>query len=195
MYDDDFFEVSHSAAKKDDTRDNLLDIDVDSISEDLEHKPSIQLTQASSSSKSTDEQSVILVIGEKSLTTTPTKQEKKTVEEEFPPPPTSSAPLPSQSVIPNDDTSRDISEADDDDGPATGREEEEQPMEEKKIDRLTETLIRTFIDEAIDQGKEIEQLKQETSLTKEPSESTSGEDLSDEEQQKPSTPNQKDDFE
>lgn len=183
-----------------DSRENHPDLDVDSISEDLEHKPPMQHTQASTSSKSSDEQSVILVIAEKSLTTTPTKQEKKTVEDEFPPPPTSSVPLPSQSIILNDDTSRDISEAEDDEVTATataasGHEGAVQPMAAKKIDQFTETLIRTYIDEAIDQGKEIEQMKHDTSSTKEPSESTSGEDLSDEDQPKQSTLSQKDDFE
>ncbi len=71
--------------------------------------------------------------------------------------------------IESDETLHDISDDD------------EHIEQENKVDKLTETLIRTFIDEAIDQGKEIENKKTKISVTEEAKEWMSDEDLTDEE--------------
>ncbi|CAF4261258.1 unnamed protein product, partial [Rotaria sordida] len=86
--------------------------------------------------------------------------------------------------IESDDTSHDISEVD------QGNKRIEQ---ENKIDQLTEILVRTLIDEAIDQGKEIEKLKIKNSLTKEASEWIPVEDLASEENNKQISTNHEDD--
>ncbi|CAF1006900.1 unnamed protein product [Adineta steineri] len=85
--------------------------------------------------------------------------------------------------IETDDTSHDISEVDD------GNQYIEQ---QKKADILTETLIKVFIEEAIQQGKEIVYRKSQNSFTKEVSEWLSDEDLTDEENNNKQIPNNHD---
>lgn len=172
-YDEDFSDASHSPATP--TKQTALpkskidDIDVESIQEDLEEKPSLHDTNQSLSSKSSgDEQSEILVLVKKSASNTPRRQEDKTLEEEFPPPPPPVVLPPVQpttEVSYNDDTSHDVSEEEE--------EEQEQVNEkENKIDQLTDSFLRAFIDDAIDQGQKLKSLKkdnveQKLSLTQE----------------------------
>lgn len=164
-YDEDFSETSRSPVNTPTKKPVIDELDIESIHEELEDKPSVRDTNHSSTSKSSaDEQSAILVLGKSSATNTPRQQEEKTLEEDIPP---VSIPVPTK--IESDDTSHDVSE------------EDEQGT---KIDRLTETLIRTFIDEAIDQSKEIETTKLKTPVTKEASEWMSDEDLTDEDTNK-----------
>ncbi len=77
----------------------------------------------------------------------------------------------------NDDTSDDVSE------------DEEVNEQENKIDKLTDLFLRTFINEAIDQGKQIDRLKKENnqknnSLTQEAKEWIAEDDLTDEDNPK-----------
>ncbi len=171
-YDEDFSDVSHSPAtptKEPLPKTKIDEIDIESIQEDLEEKPSLHDTNQSLSSKSSaDEQSEILVLVKKSANTTPRRQDDKTFEDELPIPPP--VPLPEPKIdANNDDTSHDVSE------------DEEVNEQENKVDRLTDLFLRTFIDEAIDQGKEIENKKLKISITPEASEWMSDEDLTDEE--------------
>ena len=161
-YDEDFSDVSHSPTtptKEPLPKSKIEEIDIESIQEDLEDKPSVHDTNQSLSSKSSgDEQSEILVLVKKSASNTPRRQEDKTLEEEFPlpPPPLPSLPLVAQKSDSNnnDDTSHDWSE------------DEEVNEQENKAEKITEVFLRTFIDEAIDQGKEIERLKKENHQNK-----------------------------
>ncbi|CAF4463179.1 unnamed protein product [Rotaria sp. Silwood2] len=165
-YDEDFSETSHSRttpSKESLPKPNIDNIDIESIKEDLNDKQSLHDTNQSLSSKSSgDEQSEILVLVKKSANNTPRRQDDKTPNEEerfrspSPPlPPPVQVQQPTIDSYNNDDTSHDIS---DDDEP------NERFEQEHKIDKLTESLIRTFIDEAIGQGKQIERLKNETNL-------------------------------
>ncbi len=134
--------------------------------EDLEDKQSLHNTNQGLSSKSSgDEQSEILVLVKKSANNTPRRQDDKSLEEEFliplplplplpptPPLPPVLTPEPKIELNNNDDTSHDVSE----------EEEEEVNEKENKIDKLTDLFLRTFIDEAINQGTEIKRLKKET---------------------------------
>ncbi len=166
-YDEDFSEVSRSPIDTP-TKPPIDNLDIESIHEDIDEKPSIHDTNQSLTSKSSaDEQSEILVLGKKSVNNTP-RQEDKTLEEEIPPPPTPTPPM----LIQSDDTSHDISEEDD------------RTEQANKIEQLTETLIRTFIDEAIDHGKDIGNLKTKIPITKEASEWMSDEDLTDDDTNK-----------
>ncbi len=160
-YDEDFSEISHSPPtpiKEPLPNTKIDDIDIESIQEDLEDKQSLQNTNQSLSSKSSgDEQSEILVLVKKSANNTPRRQDDKSLEEEFlvpipPPPPPVLTPEPKIELNNNDDTSHDVSE----------EEEEEINEKENKIDKLTDLFLRTFIDEAINQGTEIKRLKKET---------------------------------
>ena len=166
------------------------DIDIESIPEDIEDKRSISDSSQSSISKSsTDEQSEILVLAKKAINNTRRQQDDKTLEEELQSSPPSSLPLlpcllPSK--IESDDKSHDTGEVDE------GNKHIEQ---ENRIDRLTEILVRTFIDEAIDKGKEIENSKSQSLLTKEASEWIPAEDLADDENNKQISTNQNDDIE
>jgi hypothetical protein len=178
-YEEDFSEASHSPSTP--TKEPLPktkndDIDIESIQEDIIDKQSLHDTNQSLSSKSSaDEQSEILVLNKKSASNTPRKQDDKTLEEEFPPPPAPlpvSIPQPKIELNNNDDTSHDVSD------------EEEVNEQENKIDKLTDSFLRTFIDEAIDQGKQIQNLKKETNqkknlLTQEVKEWMSEDDLID----------------
>jgi hypothetical protein len=167
-YDEDFSEVSHSPQNIPTTKIQIENIDIESIHDDIEDKPTIHDTNQSSTSKSSaDEQSEILVIGKISANTTPRQQDDKNLEEELPPPPPFLISIPPKIEL--DDTLHDISDDD------------ERIEQETKVDKLTETLIRTFIDEAIDQGKEIENKKLKIPITPEASEWMSDEDLTDEE--------------
>ncbi|CAF4813601.1 unnamed protein product, partial [Rotaria sp. Silwood1] len=185
-YDEDFSDTSHSRttpSKEIVSKPKIDNIDIESIKEDLNNKQSLHDTSQSLSSKSSgDEQSEILVLVKKSANNTPRKQDDKTLNEEerlrspspLPFPLPSSVPVQQQQEQPtiesynNDDTSHDIS---DDDEP------NERIEQEHKIDKLTESLIRTFIDEAIGQGKQIERLKKETNqLTQEAKEWMSDDD-------------------
>ena len=174
-YDEDFSDVSHSPAATPPKQSALPkmkmdDIDVESIQEDLEEKPSLHDTNQSLSSKSSgDEQSEILVLVKKSASTTPRRQEDKTLEEDFPPPPPPLPPVtlppvqPTAEVNYNDDTSHDVSEDEEEE------EEEEQVNEkENKIDQLTDSFLRAFIDDAIDQGQKLKSLKKENLEQKAP---------------------------
>lgn len=179
-YDEDFSEVSHSrsAPKQAAVVQPRIDqIDVESIQEDLEDKHSSHDTDQSFSSKSSgDEQSEILVLVKKSANNTPRRQDDKTLEEDLiVPTPVSAAPAVTPMIFPeaktesnpiinNDDTSYDVSEEEDeqDDVDDNDNEEAQAVEQEKRIDRLTDQFIRTFIDEAIDQGKEIDRLKRQT---------------------------------
>jgi len=163
-YDEDFSEFSHSPPtpiKEPLPNTKIDDIDIESIQEDLEDKQSLHNTNQSLSSKSSgDEQSEILVLVKKSANNTPRRQDDKSLEEEFllplplppPPPPPVLTPEPKIELNNNDDTSHDVSE----------EEEEEVNEKENKIDKLTDLFLRTFIDEAINQGTEIKRLKKET---------------------------------
>ncbi|CAF4754909.1 unnamed protein product, partial [Rotaria magnacalcarata] len=62
--------------------------------------------------------------------------------------------------------------------------------QEHKVDKLADSILRTFIDEAIGQSKQIQLLKKKTSqnateLTQEAKEWMSDDDSSDEESSKP----------
>ena len=187
-YDEDFSDVSHSRAtpqKEPLQRPKTDDIDVESIQEDFEDKKSLHGTSQSSTSKSSgDEQSEILVLVKKSANSTPRRQDDKTPEAEqielFLPSP--SLPPPATIVQPktepnnNDDTCHDVSDD----------ETNERIEQEEKIDKLTESFLQTFIDEAIDQRKQLERLKKEknqkmNSLTQEAKEWVSDDDSTDEE--------------
>lgn len=195
-YDEDFSETSHSPAtptKEPISKTKLDNIDIESIQEDIEDKPSAHDTSRSSTSKSSgDEQSEILVLVKKSANNTPRAPDDKLHDEEeyFPSaPPTpvpQPQPLPQSQPQPkieahyNDDTSHDIS--DDDDA-------NERIEQENKVDKITDSFLRTFIDEAIGHGKHIERLKIETaqktnSLTQEAKEWMSDEDTTDDENSK-----------
>jgi hypothetical protein len=188
-YDEDFSEVSHSPStpiKEPVPNTKIDDIDIESIQEDLEDKPSLHNTNQSLSSKSSgDEQSEIVVLVKKSASNTPRRQDDKTLDEEFffppvpPPPPVLTPEPPKIESNNNDDTSHDVSE----------EEEEEVNEQENKIDKLTDLFLRTFIDEAIDQGKEIKRLKNEpdeksNSLTDEAKEWIAEDDQPDEDDSK-----------
>jgi len=177
-YDEDFSEDSRSPS----TPAKVTEIDVESIQEDLEDKPTPHSTTQSASSKSSDdEQSEILVLNKKSASTTPRLADERTFEEDLlaPVPVTPQVRSPSPpnriEINANDDTSHDISE------------DEEVIEQETKADKLTDLFLRTFIDEAIDQGKEIKRLKKEADekkhlLTQEAKEWVSeDEDLTDDE--------------
>ncbi|CAF3413038.1 unnamed protein product, partial [Rotaria socialis] len=198
-YDEDFSEVTHSPAntsKESIVKPKIDNIDIESIQEDLDDKHSSHDTNRSSSSKSSDdEQSKILVLVKKSANTTPRRQDEKTPNDDdfFPSP----APLPPVTVPQaeidfsnnnnnnnnnNDDTSHDVSDDDD--------EANERIEQEHKVDKLADSILRTFIDEAIGQSKQIQLLKKETSqkateLTQEAKEWMSDEEESDEESSKP----------
>ena len=154
---------SHSAPKSAPiVRPRIDQIDVESIQEDLEDKHSAHDTDRSFASKSSgDEQSEILVLVKKSANNTPRRPDEKTLEEELPGPATPmilpEAKTESHPVV-NDDTSLDVSEEEDE---QDDNEEVQAVEQEKRIDRLTDQFIRTFIDEAIDQGKEIDRLKRQ----------------------------------
>ncbi|CAF1165406.1 unnamed protein product [Rotaria sordida] len=196
-YDEDFSDTSHSRTshtKESLSKPKIDNIDIESIQEDLNIKQSLHDTSQSSSSKSSgDEQSEILVLVKKSATNTPRKQDDKTPNEEerfrsISPPPSPPKPVQQQQqqqpkieLNNNDDTSDDVSDDNDDD------ESNQRIEQEHKIDKLTESLIRTFIDEAIGQGKQIERLKKETNiLTQEAKEWMSDDDdITDEENSKP----------
>ncbi|CAF0959170.1 unnamed protein product [Rotaria sordida] len=187
-YDEDFSEVTHSPIH---TPTNIQtdDINIESIKEDIDDKSSIHDSNKSLSSKSSgDEQSEILVLVKKSANNTPRQQDEKIFENKLPTPTPSPPPPPQLPLLPtkieSDDTSHDISEVD------QGNKRIEQ---ENKIDQLTEILVRTLIDEAIDQGKEIEKLKIKNSLTKEASEWIPVEDLASEENNKQISTNHEDD--
>ncbi|CAF1521120.1 unnamed protein product [Rotaria magnacalcarata] len=197
-YDEDFSEVTHSPAntsKESIVKPKIDNIDIESIQEDLDDKHSSHDTNRSSSSKSSDdEQSEILVLVKKSANTTPRRQDEKTPNDDdfFPSPP---PPLPPVTVPQtkidlsnnnnnNDDTSHDVSDDDDDD------EANERIEQEHKVDKLADSILRTFIDEAIGQSKQIQLLKKKTSqnateLTQEAKEWMSDDDSSDEESSKP----------
>ncbi len=184
-YDEDFSENSHSPLNTS-TKVKIDDIDIESINEDLDIKPSVHETNQSSTSKSTaDEQSEILVLNKKSANNTPRQQDDKTIEEEFLPHPAPPPSTPFPPKIELDDTSHDISEGDD---------VHDTVVQQNPVDKLAETLIRTFIDEAIDQGKEIEDLKNKNLLTKEASEWMSDEDLTDEETNRQTPTNHEEDI-
>lgn len=180
-YDEDFSDLSQSPStpvKEPLPKPKLDEIDVESIQEDLEEKPSLHDTNQSASSKSSgDEQSEILVLVKKSANTTPRRQEDKTLEDDFPPPPPPSSlpPIhPPVEVNYNDDTSHDVSE------------DEEVNEQENRVDQLTDSFLRTFIDEAIDQGQELQRLKGENNernlpLTQDAEEWISKEDSTEEE--------------
>jgi hypothetical protein len=133
----------------------VIDIDIESIQEDIEDKQSLHDTNHSLTSKSSgDEQSEILVLVKKSANTTPRRQDDKTLEEEpFFPLPLVPIVQPKIDSNYNDDTSHDVSE---------DEETNERVEQENKVDRLTDSFIRVFIDEAIDQGKQIQRLKKDS---------------------------------
>jgi len=159
-YEEDFSEVSHSPVtpiKEPLPEAKIIDIDNESIQEDIEDKQSLHDANHSLTSKSSgDEQSEILVLVKKSANTTPRRQDDKTLEEEpfFPLPlpfvPTVQPKIDSNN---NDDTSHDVSE---------DEETNERVEQENKVDKLTDSFIRVFIDEAINQGKEIQRLKKDS---------------------------------
>ena len=165
-YDEDFSEVSRSPINTP-TKPIIDELEIESIHEDLEEKPSLRDANQSSTSKSSaDEQSAILVLGRSSATNTPRQQEEKALEED------EVLSIPTPVKIESDNTSHDVSE------------EEERTERGGQIDRIIETLARTFIDEAIDQSKEIETTKLKIPMTKEASEWMSDEDLTDEDTNK-----------
>ena len=124
-------------------------IEFTDIEDEFERPASAHDTNQSSRSKSSDdEQSEILVIGRQSASTTPRQlDESKSLD--YPPVSTSAEAPASVSALPDVDDER-----------------------ERRIDHLTEALIRTFIDDAIDQGQDIAKVKNE---------SRTREDLSDDE--------------
>lgn len=142
-YDEDF---SQESATPDRPPVRDIEIEIESIHEDIESKHS---HRSSSSTSTADEQSEILVLVKKSASNTPRQSEDEK---------SSSIVAPIKLESDDDHTERD-----------------------NQINQLTETFIRTFIDEAIDQGKEIEHQKIKSSVTKEASEWMSDEDLSDDE--------------
>ncbi|CAF3690177.1 unnamed protein product [Adineta steineri] len=176
-YDEDFSETSHSQIETS-GKIKIDDIDIESIEEDIDVKHSTHDTNHSSTSKSSgDEQSEILVLVKKSANNTPREPDQSNLPNEIFP------SSPRLQKIETDDTSHDISEVDD------GNQYIEQ---QKKADILTETLIKVFIEEAIQQGKEIVYRKSQNSFTKEVSEWLSDEDLTDEENNNKQIPNNHD---
>ncbi|CAF4302830.1 unnamed protein product, partial [Rotaria sp. Silwood2] len=172
-YDEDFSEVSHSPIQTP-TKIQTNDINLEPIEDDIHDISSRHDSNKSSSSKTSgDEQSEIPVLAKIPATSTQGQQDGKVFEEKLSPPPPQPLLIPTK--IESDDTSHDISEDD------QGNKRIEQ---DNKIDKLTEILVRTFIDEAIDQGKEIGNLKIQNSLTKEASEWIPAEDVVSEENHK-----------
>ncbi|CAF3754296.1 unnamed protein product [Rotaria socialis] len=171
-YDEDFSEHSRSPRHSPTKIDNN-DSHPESIQEDIEDKPSAHESNQSSKS-SIEEQSEILVLVKKSSNITPRQPDEK--------PSDSKLPL-NPPKIETDDTSHDISEDDE------GNKRVEQ---DNKIDKLTEILVRTFIDEAIDQGQEIENKKSQN-LTQEASEWIPADDLVSEENNKQTLTNPEED--
>ncbi|CAF3705800.1 unnamed protein product [Rotaria sp. Silwood1] len=167
-YGEDFSEVSHSPIH---TSVKIQTNDIESIEDDIHNKSLKHDSNKSSSSKtSDDEQSEILVLNIKSTNNILEQQDNKD----------KLSTLPSQTLliskkIESDNTTHDINEND------QGNKHLEQ---DNKIDKLTEILVRTFIDEAIEHGKQIENLKIQNSLTKEASEWIPAEDVISEENNK-----------
>ncbi|CAF4952303.1 unnamed protein product [Rotaria sp. Silwood1] len=162
-YGEDFSEVSHSPIH---TSVKIQTNDIESIEDDIHNKSLKHDSNKSSSSKtSDDEQSEILVLNIKSTNNILEQQDNKD----------KLSTLPSQTLliskkIESDNTTHDINEND------QGNKHLEQ---DNKIDKLTEILVRTFIDEAIEHGKQIQ-----NSLTKEASEWIPAEDVISEENNK-----------
>ncbi|CAF1433637.1 unnamed protein product, partial [Adineta ricciae] len=164
-YDEDFSEATHSPIETS-AKLQIEDIDVESIQEDIEDKHIYHDDNRSSTSKSTEEeQSEILVLVKKSANTTPRQVDEHVQEDQLPP----SSPQLQKTL--SEDTSHDLSDAD---------ERKQQKNATTEVDRLTETLIKTFIDEAISQGTEIVARKNQDLSVKDETEGGSDEDLSDE---------------
>ena len=142
-YDEDFSETSHSAANHTPSKQvhSKPGIEFTDIEDDFERPASAHDTNQSSRSKSSDdEQSEILVIGRQSASTTPRQlDESRSLDH---PPVSACTEVPASASA--------LADVDDE--------------REKKIDHLTEALIRTFIDDAIDQGQDIVKVKNETQM-------------------------------
>lgn len=164
-YDEDFSDNTHSPRLSPIKPTNNNDIHAESIQEDIEKTPSVHESNRSSSSKSSaEEQSEILVFGKVPSSKKPKSQNEKPMETKLP---------INQRKIETDDTSRDISE--DDEG-------NKYVPNESNVNKLTEILVQAFIDEAIDHGKEIENVK--NSLKKDLSDLMSSEEIPSDDTQK-----------
>jgi hypothetical protein len=165
-YDEDFSDPSQSPSSSKpnvDVPKRIEHIDIESIQEDLADTHESRDTDESLSSKSSgDEQSKILVLVKKSANTTPRKLDENSSDEQLPTPKIvimdNKAAVEIDSV-PKDDTSCDVSDEE-------VEEDKTNTEQEKSIDRLTEHFIRVFIDEAIDQSKEIRRLKHDNAVSK-----------------------------
>ena len=133
----------------------MAPIDVESVQEDLDEKKSSDGTNETSSRKSSDDQqSEILVFGRKSATNTP----RKPVDEETPQLVPPVVEKPQESFLQNDDTSLDVSGSDE--------ENQDEIEKEKRIDLIADQFLRNFIDEAIDQGQQIDRIKKQSPSNK-----------------------------
>ena len=136
----------------------LNSFDDESIQEDLEEKHTPRKSDESLSSKSSgDEQSEILVLVKKSANTTPRRIDEEPIVDPTP-------IVAVEPIVPNDDTSHDVTDDDDDDDEDED-ENDDFLIQEQQIDRITDDFLRRFIDEAIDQSREIDRLKKQSQIS------------------------------